>query len=193
MVVLKDLLGHPAIPERTEGTTTIKAQAPTGLFLYTHQQWLINGAVQLTIEINSIAPTPNYMVTVVEHVIELKQLIDRNPNTIVPKPSETLPAYRARTEEGRAERSDSPANTSDDDQAKQEYMDGQPEPSLRTGRPLSEPDERLEDFEVGLTEALHNLAQRVDGLDGAVASIQNSLEQIQARLDRLAAAPDEGQ
>ncbi|MDR1332883.1 MAG: hypothetical protein LBJ69_00535 [Holosporales bacterium] len=70
MAVYKELLGHPAIQASGTGPKAVKAQAPTGLFLFTHQQWLINGAARLIYDICSTVPQPLCIEIAVRRIIQ---------------------------------------------------------------------------------------------------------------------------
>ncbi|MDR1332934.1 MAG: hypothetical protein LBJ69_00815 [Holosporales bacterium] len=82
MEVYKELLGHPPIQASGTGPGAVKAQAPTGLFLFTHQQWLIHGAMQLIDTICTDVPLPYYMRITIESLIQL-QLEEADSETTV--------------------------------------------------------------------------------------------------------------
>ncbi|MDR1333055.1 MAG: hypothetical protein LBJ69_01475 [Holosporales bacterium] len=84
MAVYKELLGHPAVEASGTGPGAVKAQAPTGLFLFTHQQWLYHGAMQFVAELYNTIPQPEYMRIVIERIIH-RQLDESDWNTSVQK------------------------------------------------------------------------------------------------------------
>ncbi|MDR1333546.1 MAG: hypothetical protein LBJ69_04055 [Holosporales bacterium] len=63
---LELLLGIPP----KEATRTEEAQAPTGIFLFTHQQWLIHGAMQFARELSRTAPFPGYVITTINRLVQ---------------------------------------------------------------------------------------------------------------------------
>ncbi|MDR1332829.1 MAG: hypothetical protein LBJ69_00235 [Holosporales bacterium] len=67
---LELLLGTPPVAASGTGDKAVKAQAPTGIFLFTHQQFLINGAMQLADSICGHAWLPAYIKTTVWQTIQ---------------------------------------------------------------------------------------------------------------------------
>jgi hypothetical protein len=67
---LRKLLGHPVIQASGIRADAVEAQAPTGLFLLTHQQWLYMGAMHVLGEICGSYPHTGYTRTIVERVFQ---------------------------------------------------------------------------------------------------------------------------
>jgi hypothetical protein len=80
MAAYKKLLGHPAIQASGTGSDSVEAQPPTGLFLVTHQQFLIQGAMQLADEMYRSGEYQTYTHTIIWRVIQ-QQLEEADGST----------------------------------------------------------------------------------------------------------------
>jgi hypothetical protein len=112
MAVYKELLGHPAIQASGQGDKAVKAQAPTGLFLFTHQQALINGAMQFACYLHSVTQLPPYAMTAVTQIVQqqldasdastkIQQILDRwrwKPITVTTSFNHQCVAYATATD-----------------------------------------------------------------------------------------------
>jgi hypothetical protein len=79
----KELRERIAALEKLVGTppkAATEGQPPTSLFLVTHQQWLINGTIQLADDLYKCIPQPECIRTAIRHVIH-RQLEEADGST----------------------------------------------------------------------------------------------------------------
>jgi hypothetical protein len=80
---VESLIGTPPVAASGQGDNAVKAQAPTGIYLVTHQQWLYLGAMQLVGEICGGFPYMGYTRTIIERVVQ--QQLDTTDGSTTPQ------------------------------------------------------------------------------------------------------------